>query len=193
MADQFQYVPEWQGPLSGRSFEKQTQDVINVLLQGQASLEATATPSQNGLMSAADKSKLDGFPSVSDLSTDLAGKVSLTGDESIAGAKTFAEGPYGTASAMDGEEIDLATGSVFTKTVTADADFTITGAPAGTAASFAFVLTDGGSYTVTWPASVLWAGGTAPVLTASGTDVLAFLTPDGGTTWYGRVLVQGAA
>ena len=63
MADQFQYSPEWQGPLSGRSFEKQTQDVINVLLQGQASLQATATPTQKGLMSAADKAKLDGLQS----------------------------------------------------------------------------------------------------------------------------------
>jgi hypothetical protein len=61
MADQFQYSPEWQGPLSGRSFEKQTQDVINVLLQGQASLQTAATPTQNGLMSAADKAKLDGL------------------------------------------------------------------------------------------------------------------------------------
>ena len=61
MADQFQYSPEWQGPLSGRSFEKQTQDVINVLLQGQASLQATATPTQKGLMSASDKAKLDGL------------------------------------------------------------------------------------------------------------------------------------
>jgi hypothetical protein len=59
MANQFQYSPEWQGPLSGRSFEKQTQDVINVLLQGQASLQVTATPTQKGLMSAADKAKLD--------------------------------------------------------------------------------------------------------------------------------------
>ena len=58
---EFQYAPEWQGPLSGRSFEKQTQDVINVLLQGQANLEATATPTTKGLMSAADKAKLDGI------------------------------------------------------------------------------------------------------------------------------------
>lgn len=61
MADQFQYAPEWQGPLSGRSFEKQTQDVINVLLQGQTALQATATPTQKGLMSATDKAKLDGL------------------------------------------------------------------------------------------------------------------------------------
>lgn len=56
---EFQYAPEWQGPLSGRSFERQTQDIINVLLQGQANLQATATPTQKGLMSAADKEKLD--------------------------------------------------------------------------------------------------------------------------------------
>lgn len=44
-----------------------------------------------------------------------------------------------------------------------------------------------GGWSVTWPASVAWAGGTAPTLsTAAGAvDVLTFVTTDGGTTWYG--------
>lgn len=29
---QFKYQPQWQGPLSGRSFEKQTEDAINALM-----------------------------------------------------------------------------------------------------------------------------------------------------------------
>ena len=33
--------------------------------------------------------------------------------------------------------------------------------------------------------AVVWAGGTAPTYTASGTDVLCFTTFDGGTTFYG--------
>lgn len=47
-----------------------------------------------------------------------------------------------------------------------------------------------GSRTVTWPASVLWPGGTPPVITAtasSGCDIVSLKTWDAGTTWYGDV------
>jgi len=47
------------------------------------------------------------------------------------------------------------------------------------------ILTNGGSQTVTWPASVDWAAATAPTLTSSGVDVLIFTTVDAGTIWYG--------
>jgi hypothetical protein len=61
----FQYAPEWQGPLSGRSFEKQTEDAINAILQRldevAAAQSQVATQTSNGLMSAADKVKLDGI------------------------------------------------------------------------------------------------------------------------------------
>ncbi len=55
----------------------------------------------------------------------------------------------------------------------------------GDACSFTLILTNGGSQTVNWPASVDWAGGTAPTLTSSGRDVLTFITTDGGTIWDG--------
>jgi hypothetical protein len=47
------------------------------------------------------------------------------------------------------------------------------------------VYVNGGNFTTTWPASVQWAGGIAPALTASGTDILVFYTYDAGTTYYG--------
>jgi hypothetical protein len=50
---------------------------------------------------------------------------------------------------------------------------------------FRLVLTNGGSQTVNWPASVDWQGGTAPTLTTAGVDILDFFTLDGGTTWHG--------
>lgn len=52
-----------------------------------------------------------------------------------------------------------------------------------------------GGRLVVWPASVKWAGGTAPTLTvtASAIDVVKLETIDGGTTWFGRVLVAAAA
>lgn len=47
------------------------------------------------------------------------------------------------------------------------------------------VITNGGAYTITWPASVKWAGGSAPTFTASGVDIVTLITVDAGTTWYG--------
>ena len=83
--------------------------------------------------------------------------------------------------------IDLELGNVVSATVsTAEQTFTFSNPPAsGRCGSFTLFLTNGGSQTVNWPASVDWAGGSAPSLTASGVDILTFVTIDGGTTWYG--------
>jgi hypothetical protein len=51
MADQFKYQPEWQGPLSGRSFEKQTEDAINRALASGTANASDATPLQAGTAS----------------------------------------------------------------------------------------------------------------------------------------------
>lgn len=85
------------------------------------------------------------------------------------------------------DDIDYTAGSVVTATVSTSAEtFTFSNPPAsGQAGSFTLILTNGGSQTVNWPASVDWAGGTAPTLTAAGVDVLEFITTDAGTTWYG--------
>ncbi len=105
----------------------------------------------------------------------------------------FVQGPYRTTVEMSASEINLANGSVFTKTITSDTSFTIVGTPSGSAASFNLILVNGGAYTIVWPASVKWAGGNVPTLSASGVDLLSFLTPDGGTTWYGVLLSAAAA
>lgn len=85
------------------------------------------------------------------------------------------------------QDIDLESGNVVTATVdTSETTFTFSNPPSsGTCGSFTLVLTDGGSQTVNWPASVDWAGGSAPSLTSSGVDILTFFTTDGGTTWFG--------
>lgn len=85
------------------------------------------------------------------------------------------------------QDIDLTLGNVVSATVDTSANtFTFSNPSAsGTACSFTLILTNGGSQTVNWPASVDWAGGTAPTLTAAGVDILTFSTIDGGTIWYG--------
>ena len=96
-----------------------------------------------------------------------------------------------TANSSTAYTIDLTTGNVFKITMTGNCTFTFSNPPAsGTAGSFTLILIqDGtGSRTATWPASVKWAAATAPTLTTTattGTDVLAFLTTDGGTRWEG--------
>lgn len=57
----------------------------------------------------------------------------------------------------------------------------------GTACSFTLAFTaDGTLRTVTWGASVKWAGGVAPTLTSTNgkVDIFVFTTWDAGTTWY---------
>ncbi len=71
---------------------------------------------------------------------------------------------------------------------TAEQTFTFTNPPAsGVNGSFTLFLTNGGSQTVNWPASVDWPDATAPTLTAAGVDVLVFTTNDAGTIWLGFV------
>ncbi len=87
------------------------------------------------------------------------------------------------------DDIDLVNGNVVSATVdTGTETFTFSNPPgSGKAGSFTLILTNGGSQTVNWPASVDWAGGSAPSLTSAGVDVLTFITTDGGTTWLGFV------
>lgn len=91
--------------------------------------------------------------------------------------------------AMPANAIDLATGNLFTKTISGATTLTVSNVPTtGTAASFILELTNAGSAAITWFSGVKWAGGTAPTLTASGVDVLGFYSHDGGATWRGFLL-----
>jgi hypothetical protein len=93
---------------------------------------------------------------------------------------------------LTGTQIDVSLGSCFTKKITASTAFTITGCEAGKSGIFTLVLTNGGSKTVTWDSSIKWADDEVPELTASGVDVLTFITVDGGTTWYGTPSIINA-
>jgi len=91
-----------------------------------------------------------------------------------------------TKVAMGANDVDLSAGNVFTKTISGNQTLTFSNPPAtGKGGAFTLILTNGGSATVTWPASVDWAAATAPTLTAAGVDVLTFTTIDAGTIWYG--------
>ncbi len=77
-------------------------------------------------------------------------------------------------------------------TVDMASTFTFTGATSGLVASMVLELAEAG-FTVTWPGSVSWPGGTAPTLSGSGTDILIFFSRDGGTTWFGFLAGSGSS
>jgi hypothetical protein len=93
--------------------------------------------------------------------------------------------------------LDLDTGSVFEVLLTANVtSLTLANPPAtGRAGSATLILKQDstGGRTLTWPSSVRWAGGTAPVITpaANAVDVYAFVTRNAGVTWFGFPGGQG--
>lgn len=98
-----------------------------------------------------------------------------------------------TATSTASTTLNLTNGNVFNITLAvATTTFTFSGATSGKACSFGLYLTQDstGSRAVTWPASVKWAGGTAPTLStgASDVDILVFETINGGTTWFGSLV-----
>jgi len=84
------------------------------------------------------------------------------------------------------QTFDLSTANFFSATLDQNSTFTFSNPPgSGDFGGFVLELTNGGAFTITFPASVDWPGGTAPTLTASGVDQLVFTTRDGGTTYFG--------
>ena len=121
--------------------------------------------------------------------TTLSGQ--LTGADQTVSAinlKDYGEITNAIGNATGAKTIDLTLGNSVTATTTGATTWTFSNPTASDElCGFSLKLVNGGSATQTWPASVDWPAATAPTLTTSGTDVLVFITCDGGTTWYGFV------
>jgi hypothetical protein len=84
--------------------------------------------------------------------------------------------------------LDLSTANNFRRQFNGTSTITITNAPNSPIGfGFTLVTVNAGAYSITWPVSVDWVGGSAPILTSSGTDVLVFYTYNGGSSYYGFV------
>jgi hypothetical protein len=87
--------------------------------------------------------------------------------------------------------LDLNTGSVFEVVLTQNVTSLILANPpaTGRAGSATLILKQDatGGRTLAWPSSVLWAGGTPPLVTPApdAVDIYAFVTRNGGATWFG--------
>ena len=121
-----------------------------------------------------------------------------TGDVTLTGTQTLTNktltGMRETQVASSANNFNLLSGNYFTHTVSGATTFTVSNtASSGSVSAFVLDLANGGSATVTWWSGIKWAAGTPPTLTASGNDLLAFFTYNGGTTWYGLVLSKAMA
>lgn len=96
--------------------------------------------------------------------------------------------------------IDVSTGSYFKQNISSSRAYSFTGAPASVFYAFAFELSLSLPVTITWPSSVKWVRDLAPVLGYATsvfdpprTNVLVFMTDDGGTIWRGSSLLDYAS
>ena len=88
--------------------------------------------------------------------------------------------------------IDLGAGTYQTFTNTASgAVLSVSGLAASALNQVTLEVVNGGAGTVAWPATTKWPGGTAPTLTASGTDIVQLLNPTGAAgAWYGYLVAK---
>lgn len=128
------------------------------------------------------------------IATQASSSVSITGG-TVAGVKftDYTEAKTAPTISTGTLTLDLNSAQVFDVSLNANiTTLTIsnTDATSNTVNAFTLIFTmDGTARTVTWPAAVKWAGGTAPTLTSTNgkKDVLSFMSPDNGTTWLGFV------
>ena len=128
--------------------------------------------------------------SASKVNTELGKK----GDVTLVGIQTLTNktitGLKESFVSMASNAIDLSQGNVFAKTISGATSLSVSNAAiAGSVSTFILELTNPGT-NVSWWSNIRWAGGTAPTLTASGTDILGFYTRDGGSNWRGLVLAK---
>lgn len=134
---------------------------------------------------------LNGNVGLGDASADT---VTITGTVVGAPLKTYTEtktAPTISASALT---LDCSLGTYFAVALNSNCTITISNAPAsGRALGITVVFTaDGSLRTITWPGSVVWAGGSAPTMTSTNNkrDIITLITYDAGTTWFGVIVGQ---
>jgi hypothetical protein len=86
--------------------------------------------------------------------------------------------------------MDLLLASRFEILVTANTTFSFVNTPPSRAMEVILRITNGGAFSLIFPANLTWIAGSAPSLKAAGTDIIIFWTHDGGTTWLAEAVGQ---
>ena len=91
--------------------------------------------------------------------------------------------PYAETIATATSTLDFDDGNSQTLTFTENTTVIITAPSSGMSWAMDLTLIAGSTWVITWPGTVTWAGGVAPVLTLKDTVILK--TNDGGTEYIG--------
>jgi hypothetical protein len=171
------------------STKKVTGTQLATFIRGEVTLGDLSVTASAADLNTTDVTTLGTSEASKVVTADANGDVSLSEELK---AKSYNE----TYVALSGTTptVNCESGNVFALSTTGNTTFTFSNPPAsGTAYGFVLKLTAGGTHTITYPASVDWAGATAPDAPASGeTDLIVFTTVDGGTTWYGAIAIDAA-
>jgi hypothetical protein len=84
---------------------------------------------------------------------------------------------------VTGNTIDCSRGNYFTQNVITNTTYQFTNVPQNRVYMCSFEIANAGNYVITWPLNVKWPSDTTPTLSNNGTDILVFVTDDGGTIW----------
>lgn len=102
------------------------------------------------------------------------------------------EAPPTIANISGTYNLDLDTNQHFVLTMTGDVTISVTNAPTGIQRFTVVLKQDGtGGHTTTWGFSPLWAGGSAPTVTATASAVDIYTFYFDGTNYYGFTAGQG--
>ena len=84
-------------------------------------------------------------------------------------------------------DLDLSTGNYFNDTLVANTTYTFSNP--GDVQTFLIEITGASTYTVTWPGTVEWEGGSAAAAPAAGQiNLYSITTDDTGTTYIGKLV-----
>lgn len=170
----------------------------------------TVSGTVDGRDIAADGTKLDGIEASADVTdtanVTAAGALMDSELTNITAVKAINQGLSTTDTALFASihenytalsgttpTIDADTAGSFAISTTGNTTFTFSSVTSGRTVGFVLQIIGGGTHTITWPSSVVWAGGTAPDAPANAeTDILVFYTANGGNTWYGALAIDAA-
>ena len=113
--------------------------------------------------------------------------------------------PVATYDVVGGEVVGVTTGNAtgsivmnaansnyFKYTATGTTTFSFSNIPNGRAYFATLELANGGSQTINWDSAIKWPAGVSPTLVSSGTDILTFVSTDGGTNVNGVLSIPDA-